>query len=109
MTRSFFLLSIVFLLCLVSQSVFAQQDNFLKEYLQRWENSHKYLIGVAEAMPDSNYKFKPAPNEMTFAEQLMHIALGVDWQAQTLIGDRKEGDGSNSTKLAIALSKTLWR
>ncbi len=85
------LLFIIFLLASVSQSAFSQQDNFLKEYLQRWENSRKYLIAVAEAMPDSNYSFKSAPSEMTFAEQLMHIALGVDWQGQTLIGGRKEG------------------
>jgi hypothetical protein len=79
-----------FLLCLINSSTFAQKDNFLKEYLERWEHSRAYLIAVAEAMPDSSYNFKPTPVEMTFAEQLMHIALAMDWHAQTLIAGKKQ-------------------
>jgi uncharacterized damage-inducible protein DinB len=37
------------------------------------------MLSVAEAMPESEYSFKPTPEEMTFAEQLMHIAAVIDW------------------------------
>jgi uncharacterized damage-inducible protein DinB len=69
------------LLSSVSQSVFAQQDSFLKDYLERWETSRQYMLSVAEAMPESGYSFKPTPEEMSFAQQLMHIAAVIDWHA----------------------------
>ena len=89
MSRTKLLASGVLLLTLSSSS-FAQADGFLKDYFFRWENSKKYMIAVAEAMPDSNYGFKPTPKEMTLAEQLTHICAGIDWHAQMLIGGRKE-------------------
>lgn len=61
--------------------LFAQKDNFLKDYYERWEQSGKYMITVAEAMPESEYNFKPTPEEMSFAQQLMHIAAVLDWHA----------------------------
>jgi uncharacterized damage-inducible protein DinB len=86
----YFLCRMAFIL-LLSQPVYAQRDSFLKEYAERWENSRLYLLAVAEAMPESDYGFKPTPEVMSFAEQLMHIAWAMDWHAQSLIGGRKEG------------------
>jgi uncharacterized damage-inducible protein DinB len=74
-----------------SHAALAQKDSFLKEYAERWENSRLYLLAVAEAMPESEYGFKPTPEIMSFGEQLMHTALAMDWHAQSLIGGRKEG------------------
>ncbi|GAA4414421.1 hypothetical protein GCM10023187_43890 [Nibrella viscosa] len=59
----------------------APKDAFLKDFLERWETSHQYTLAVAEAMPDNGYDFKPTPEEMTFAEQLMHMAFVMDWHA----------------------------
>ena len=79
MKRKYLLILNVLLLSSVSHFVLAQQDSFLKEYLERWETSRQYMLSVAEAMPESEYNFKPTPEEMTFAEQLMHIAVVIDW------------------------------
>lgn len=68
------------------------QDPFLTDYLVRWENSKKYLLLVAESMPEQDYSFKPSKEEMSFGEQLAHIAWAMDWHAQNLIGNRKETD-----------------
>jgi uncharacterized damage-inducible protein DinB len=68
-------------LLLLSQPSLAQQDHFLKEYAERWETSRQYMIAVAEAMPEKEYTFRPTPEEMSFAEQLMHIAWVIDWHA----------------------------
>lgn len=75
------LILIIFLLAFYSHSLLAQQDPFLKDYLERWETSRKYMIEVAESMPESEYNFKPTPELNTFAQQLMHIAAIIDWHA----------------------------
>lgn len=59
----------------------SQSDPFIKDFLERWENSTNYMIAVAEAMPEEFYDFKPSPEEMTFAEQLLHIAAVIEWHA----------------------------
>src|SRR6476660_7090063 len=86
-----------FLLSSISQPAFAQQENFIKEFLERLENSKKYIIAIAEAMPEDKYGFKPTNEERTFAEQLMHVAVGVDWHGQTLIGGRHDRDSTDTT------------
>ena len=53
----------------------------MKDFLERWETSRQYMLAVAEAMPESAYTFRPAAEEMTFAEQLLHIAVVIDWHA----------------------------
>jgi uncharacterized damage-inducible protein DinB len=42
--------------------------------VQHWKTSHHYLVALAEQMPAENYAFKPNPAEMSFGEQLAHIA-----------------------------------
>ncbi len=74
-----------------------KEDSFLKAYIERLQNSEKYLLAVAEAMPEDKYAFKPMPKEMAFAEQLMHILQTVDWQANTLIGGQKAKPESDTT------------
>ena len=44
------------LVFLLAPHLFAQQNSFIDEYLERLENSKQYLILVAENMPELNYK-----------------------------------------------------
>lgn len=81
MNKLHHLLCSVTFLAITCQPVFAQTDSFLKDFAERWETSRQYIIKVAEAMPESNYSFKPTAEEMTFAQQLMHIAVIIDWHA----------------------------
>ncbi len=46
----------------VISPLFAQQDNFIKDYLERFENSRKYLTLVAEMMPEDKYNLRPLQN-----------------------------------------------
>jgi uncharacterized damage-inducible protein DinB len=82
--------------------LFAQQDRFINDYLERLENSHKYLILVAETMPEDKYDYKATPESMSFAENLMHIAYAMDWHAQSLLGGRKSRDWSSDTVFKVA-------
>lgn len=64
----------------------AQDDPFIRDFLQRWESSKAYMIAVAEAMPEEAYGFRPAAEEMSFAEQLMHVAVVVEWHTFSRFG-----------------------
>lgn len=46
----------------------------MSEFIRDWQVSKGFTIAVAEAMPADLYGFKPNPDEMTFGEQMIHIA-----------------------------------
>ena len=43
-------------------------------FVRDWEISKQFTIDVANAMPAELYNFKPNPEEMSFGEQMTHIA-----------------------------------
>jgi uncharacterized damage-inducible protein DinB len=45
------------------------------EMTKHWENSKSLSLAVADAMPADAYSFKATDAEMTFGEQINHIAL----------------------------------
>jgi uncharacterized damage-inducible protein DinB len=49
-------------------------DNIVPKLLQHWKTSKAYTIAIAQQMPEADYSFKPNPDQMTFKEQLLHIA-----------------------------------
>lgn len=85
----------------ITSPLFAQQNEFIKEYLERLENSRKYLILVAEMMPEDKYEFKATPESMSFSENLMHIGWAMDWHSQSLMGGREARDWNTDTELKI--------
>ena len=99
--KHIFILTTIFLLNSVSSPLFAQQDSFIEDYLERLENSRKYLVLVAEKMPEDKYAFKASPESSSFAENLMHIAWAMDWHSQTLLGERKARDWNTDTELKV--------
>ena len=66
-------------LVFLANTALAQQASTKGAWLEKWENSKNYLIEIAEAMPEDAYDFKPAPRQMSFKEQLMHIKSNMDW------------------------------
>jgi len=89
------------LFSLLAPTLYAQEDSFIKDYLERLENSRKYLILVAEEMPEDTYEYKASPESMSFAEHLMHIAWAMDWHSQSLLGGRKARDWETDTELKV--------
>lgn len=88
-----------FLTLFSSMSFFAQQNDFVTDYLERLENSRLYLNLVAEEMPEAKYDFKASNESMSFKEHLMHIAWAMDWHTQTLLGDREPRNWDIDTEL----------
>lgn len=95
------ILTTIILCNTIASPIFAQQDNFIPDYLERLENSRKYLLLVAEEMPEDKYEFKASPESMSFAENLMHIAWAMDWHSQTLLGGRNARDWNTDTALKV--------
>lgn len=103
----------------VTSTLLAQQDSFIKDYLERLENSHKYLIRVAEMMPEEKYDFKATPESLSFGENLMHIGYAVDWHSQSLLGGREarvwktdtvyKVTDKSKTEMISTINKTLAR
>ena len=46
----------------------------MSEFVRDWQISKQFTLDVANAMPADLYSFKPNPDEMTFGEQMLHIA-----------------------------------
>jgi uncharacterized damage-inducible protein DinB len=49
-------------------------DALMSTLVKHWQTSKAYTIAVAEQMPEDGYASKPNPEEMTFAQQMAHIA-----------------------------------
>jgi uncharacterized damage-inducible protein DinB len=47
----------------------------VNELVKHWETSEALSLAVANAMPAENYDFKASSAEMSFGEQMNHIAL----------------------------------
>lgn len=96
-------LSLLTMLLLVfaafTSNLVAQQNDFIKDYSERLQNSKKYLMLIAETMPEEHYGYRVTPQSKSFAENLMHIAWAMDWHSQSLLGGREARDWQTDTEL----------
>lgn len=46
----------------------------MPEFVEDWKISRQFTLEVAQAMPAEFYGFKPNPEEMSFGEQMAHLA-----------------------------------
>ncbi|MDF0708478.1 DinB family protein [Flagellimonas okinawensis] len=99
--KNIILLTSIILISCQFNSLWAQENVFIKEYVERLETSKKYMILVAETMPEDNYEFKATPESMSFAEHLMHIGWAMDWHSQSLMGGREARDWNTDTELKV--------
>ena len=94
----FQLLFLFYLPILFSFSASAQ-SSFLEDYKLKWKNAAEYTLEFAQAMPEDQYAYKPVPAEMSYREQLKHIAANMVWLSSsylkgkhTTIDPTKAGD-----------------
>ena len=100
--KNMLILAAILILSSVTSPILAQDDVFIKDYLERLENSRRYLILLAENMPEDKYAFKATPESKTFAENLMHIGYALDWHSQSLLGGRDSRDWRTDTTFVAA-------
>jgi uncharacterized damage-inducible protein DinB len=58
----------------------------MEEFVHDWEISKQFTLDVAKAMPAEFYDSKPNPGEMTFGEQMIHIAGGNVFRFHQITG-----------------------
>ena len=58
----------------------------MPEFIHDWEISKQFTLEVGNAMPAELYSFKPNPEEMTFGEQIVHIAGANVFRFKQLTG-----------------------
>lgn len=73
---------------LFSLNSFAQKET-VDAFLEKWQNSKKYLLDIAKAMPEDKYSYKPTEREMSFGEQLIHIKGNMDWLSTSYFTSEK--------------------
>jgi uncharacterized damage-inducible protein DinB len=87
----------------ISATSMAQQTTVKTAWLEKWDNSKNYLIGIAEAMPEEHYNFKPTER------QLLHIKGNMDWLSNTyfttIAFDRKKEALPKTKEETIAIIK----
>ncbi len=94
------ILTILGFLC--ANTLVAQKDAFIEQYLERLENSKKYVLLVAEMMPEAKYNFKASPESLSFAENLMHMGFAMDWHSQSLLNGREARNWSTDKVYKVA-------
>ena len=112
MSRSVFLLALVGCFSFQYQSLGAQ-SSFLTDFKMKWKNAAAYTIEFASVMPEDNYSYTPTKVEMTYREQLKHVAGNIVWLCSSFLGGNpttidpaKTGD---SKKEVIALLERSFK
>jgi len=62
--------------------------SFLETYQKHWSTAKELALAVADAMPAESYDFKASAPEMSFGEQMEHIA-GANYSYCSVIADTK--------------------
>jgi hypothetical protein len=71
---------LLFLLLTLAGGAAAQSSKLnsvldMTEFVRDWQISKQFTLEVAQAMPADLYNHKPNPEEMTFGEPMIHIAV----------------------------------
>jgi uncharacterized damage-inducible protein DinB len=95
---------VLFTFCalLSAQAAFPQDgSSIVGEMTKHWQTSKALSLAVAEAMPADAYSFKATDGEMSFGEQMNHIALANGSYCSAAIGTSspfgKPADASKAT------------
>ncbi len=74
--------------CIIFQIDAQSTDTlFLQAAIKKLHNAKAYTVKVAELMPDEFYQFRPAEQEMNFAEQLLHLSANLGWLSSSYLID----------------------
>lgn len=82
------LLSLSLIAAVAVVPVFAQENGPQEILAKHLKTSRDFTVKVAEAMPAADYGFKLTPPQMSFGEQLVHLAQSLDYFIATLQGEK---------------------
>ncbi len=82
-------------------------DSLVAQLSRKWANAKVYALKMAELMPEEYYNFKPVPEEMSFKQQLLHIADNMEWLSSSYLFVPKKNKIDTSVKGKAAVIKIL--
>jgi uncharacterized damage-inducible protein DinB len=76
-----------------------------------WDRNRQMLVGIADAMPEDKFSYKPTPAQRTFAEQVMHIAT-IDVKLLSTLGGKTpapmiKADATSKADVMAALRASM--
>ncbi len=74
-------------------------DSLLAQLSRKWIDSKAYTLKLAQLMPESDYDFRPVPEEMSFGEQLLHLADNIQWLSSAYLPGPGQKEKKSSTHL----------
>ena len=75
-----------------------------------WAGNTNGLMGIANAMPEGEYGFKPTPAQESFAERLMHV-VNIDIKLLSTLGGKTPAPAVNakaSSKADVLAAMNQW-
>ncbi len=102
MKKYFALLMI--LACVPAFAVDSSETSLRDKLAGHWKTSKEYTLAIAEQMPAESYSFKPNADEMTFGEQMGHIA-GANMYFMAIIKGEKPGEESKDFAKAAVIKR----
>ncbi len=82
-------------------------DSLVAQLSRKWTNAKVYALKMAELMPEEYYDFKPVPEEMSFKQQLLHIADNMKWLSSSYLFVPKKDKPDTIAKDKVAVIKIL--
>jgi uncharacterized damage-inducible protein DinB len=85
----------------------APKSGFRADFLKEWDSLEKKFVGLAEAVPQEKYTWRPTPEVRSVSEVFLHVAggnhsyldgMGVPWPAGI---DRKTYEKSTTDRAQI--------
>jgi len=88
------------------------QTGFLDDYKLKWKNVTDYTLEFAHSMPEDFYGYTPTKVEMTYREQLKHIAGNMLWLCSSLLEGKPtvldpSSAGDSKKEIISMLEKTF--
>ena len=88
-----------FLSCFFNSRAQSTDALFLTAAIRKLEHSRDYTLEVARLMPPTEYGFSPVPEEMSFAEQLLHLSQNLGWLSASYLRGEDNPVGDADMKL----------
>ena len=98
---------VIFFIAPFKLSAQNSNDSLVAQLSRKWTNAKVYALKMAELMPEEYYDFKPVPEEMSFNQQLLHIADNMEWLSSSYLFVPKRNKIDTSTKGKAAVIKIL--
>jgi uncharacterized damage-inducible protein DinB len=97
----------LFILTLSFSSVAQNNQPLIKSHLIKFQNAKSYALEIAQKLDEDKYNFKPAKEEMSFKEQLVHIGENIYWLNSTYIKEDPNPLKSNKVNSSLMNKKQV--